>query len=93
MQWYPFDMQHCFMNFTLGGTSGMFVNLSQGQVNYYGPIDLSQYYIRRTDIYGHEEKVSFEVILGRRLLSNMLTVYVPTLLLNVIALATNYFKV
>ena len=31
--------------------------------------------------------------MGRRILSNLLTVYVPTLLLNIIALSTNYFKV
>ena len=31
--------------------------------------------------------------LGRRLLSTFMTVYVPTLLLNIIALTTNYFKV
>ena len=34
-----------------------------------------------------------KVTLGRRILSNLLTVYVPTLLLNIIALSTNYFKV
>ena len=31
--------------------------------------------------------------MGRRILSNLLTVYVPTILLNIIALSTNYFKV
>lgn len=38
-------------------------------------------------------KISVEFSLGRRLLSPCMTIYVPTLLLNIIALATNYFKV
>ena len=33
-----------------------------------------------------------EIVLGRRLLSTILTVYVPTFLLNVISYATNFFK-
>ena len=37
--------------------------------------------------------ISIQFTLGRRLLSSLMTVYVPTLLLNVIALCTNYFKV
>ena len=33
-----------------------------------------------------------EVILGRRLLSIVLTCYIPTILLNVISHSTNYFR-
>ena len=40
-----------------------------------------------------ENFVSVRVTLGRRLLSTFMTIYVPTLLLNIIALTTNYFKV
>ena len=43
--------------------------------------------------YGYEKKaIVIEVILGRRLLSTILTVYTPTLLLNVIGHSTNFFK-
>ena len=33
-----------------------------------------------------------EVVLGRRLLSIILTCYIPTILLNIISHSTNYFK-
>ena len=93
MTWYPFDIQHCFMNFSLAGNSNMFVDLFPGIIEYDGPIDLAQYYIRNKSIGRVDNVVVVKVSLGRRLLSTFLTTYVPTLLLNIIALSTNYFKV
>jgi hypothetical protein len=37
--------------------------------------------------------VTIKFGLGRRLLSTFMTIYVPTIMLNRIALSTNYFKV
>ena len=93
MSWYPFDKQTCFMNFTMEGNSDIFVDLVAGWIKYDGPMDLSQYYIRGTDIGESGETVSITVALGQRLLRTILTTYVPTLLLNIISLSTNYFKV
>ena len=93
MRWYPFDKQTCFMNFAMEGNSGIFVDLVPGWVKYDGPLDLAQYYIRGTDIDESDNTVSITVALGRRLLSTILTTYVPTLLLNIISLSTNYFEV
>ena len=42
-----------------------------------------------TAILRHKEKMT---TLGRRLLGNLLTIFLPTLLLNVIGHSTNYFK-
>ena len=70
----------CFMNFSMEGNSDLFV-------------DLSQYYIMGTDIGESGKTVSITVAHGRRLFSTILTTYVPTLLLNIISLSTNYFKV
>ena len=81
------------MNLTMEGNAGIFVDLLPGRIIYNGPIDLSQYYIRDRGIGKDKNKVAVKFTLGRRLLSSLLTVYVPTLLLNVIGLATNYFKV
>ena len=39
-----------------------------------------------------QKAIVVEVILGRRLLSTILTVYTPTLLLNIIGHSTNFFK-
>ena len=93
MRWYPFDKQTCFMKFSMEGNSGIFVDLVSGWVKYDGPLDLSQYYIRGTHIDKSDYTVSITVALGRRLLSTILTTYVPTLLLNIISLSTNYFEV
>ena len=93
------------MNLTLD--SSIFVMLSPKEVTYQGAVDLAQYYVKNTTMSAEEELVvvkvtlmkkymnrkKMKVTLGRRILSNLLTVYVPTLLLNIIALSTNYFKV
>ena len=62
-----------------------------------GPTELTQYFIRNTkmsiQIINDDQKgVNFEVILGRRLLGPLLTVFLPTVLLNVIGHCANYFK-
>ena len=93
MMWYPFDIQHCFMNICMEGNGDIFVELLPGDIIYDGPIDLSQYFIRNKDISKDGDIVAVRFSLGRRLLSTFLTTYVPTLLLNIIALSTNYFKV
>ena len=38
------------------------------------------------------ETVEVEVILGRRLIGTFMTIYMPTILLNIIGHSTNYFK-
>ena len=81
------------MNLSMEGNSGIFVELVPGEIQYEGPIDLAQYYIRDKAIGTDENNVAVKFTLGRRLLSTVLTTYVPTLLLNIIALSTNYFKV
>ena len=74
------------------GNSGLYVQLLSNWVKYCGPTELSQYFIKRTTIQHDETKVWAEIVLGRRLLSAIMTVFVPTLLINVISYATNFFK-
>ena len=65
-----------------------------GNILYSGPIDLAQYYIKDHNITKTTSgSITVRFSLGRRILSVFMTVYVPTLLLNIIALNTNYFKV
>ena len=40
----------------------------------------------------NKEAVVFSITLGRRLLGTFLTIFFPTILLNVIGYSTNYFK-
>ena len=93
MAWYPFDTQLCSMDLEMEENDKIFVDLLSGSINYGGPKDLALYYIKKKSIKNQGPTVRAEILLVRRLLSTVLTVYVPTFLLNVIALATNYFKV
>ena len=92
MAWYPFDTQLCSMDLEMEENDKMFVDLHSDMIGYAGPVDLALYYIKRKSIKNEGSMVRVEITLGRRILSTVLTVYVPTFLLNVIALATNYFK-
>ena len=59
-------------------------------------MELTQYYVKSTNItktsYGEYTAVLVFVVLGRRFLSNFLTIYLPTILLNIIGHTTVYFK-
>ena len=81
------------MLFDTEGNSGEFVELVPSELNYLGPQDLTQYFIRQTSINSTATGyIKVEVVLGRRLLGTILTVYIPTMLLVIIAHMTNYFK-
>ena len=96
MAWYPFDSQTCHLDFVLDASAAAFVQLVNGTLKYMGPVELAQYFVRRTVMqqFDYEERsgVRVLVVFGRRLLSNILTVYVPTVLLNTMGHITVYFK-
>ena len=96
MMFYPFDIQYCTVDLVMAGSAGRFLNLLPGNLLYTGEKDLSQYYVLDYSIVITEVKnkagVRVTVSLGRKLLGNILTVYVPTILLNIIGHSTNYFK-
>ena len=97
MTWYPFDTQKCSMEFQMSGRSGEFVQLVGAELVYSGPQELTKYFIRKrvmntTRLDNGMFGVVVEVSLGRRLLATLLTVYLPTILLNIIGHCTNYFK-
>ena len=80
----------------LGGGSEELLSLTPGLLQYLGPEELTQYYVKK---YSIEETITINVkgvsvsfTFGRRLLGTILTVYLPTVLLNVIGHATNFFK-
>lgn len=44
--WYPFDTQTCHMILKPDGNSGEFIQLVDDGLQYLGPRDLTQYFIR-----------------------------------------------
>ena len=96
MRWYPFDAQTCLMIMKLGGGTNKLVSLSPGLLKYLGPEELTQYYVKKYSMeetsVENEKGLSISITFGRRLLGTILTVYLPTVLLNVIGHATNFFK-
>ena len=94
MRWYPFDAQTCFMDMKLGGGTEKLVSLTPGLLKYLGPAELTQYYVQRYSIGENKngKGLRTSITFGRRLLGTLLTVYLPTILLNVIGHATNFFK-
>ena len=96
MAWYPFDSQVCTMDIELSIVQSSFCSLEVESLSYLGPTDLVQYFIRYTDMVVTEasgsQGVRVHVVLGRRILSSLLTVYIPTVLLNIMGHVTVYFK-
>ena len=96
MEWYPFDTQTCYLEFMLDGQIDFFVDLLPGTQEYIGPKELTQYFVKRSHIETYSKMgkrgVRISVTLGRRLLGVFLTVYFPTVLLNLIGHGTNFFK-
>ena len=97
MNWYPFDTQVCSMTISVTEDLNDFISIEENGHENLGPVELTQYFIRRTEmkiglIGNKQQAVIFNVALGRRLLGTILTVFLPTVLLNVIGHSANYFK-
>ena len=86
------------MNLIPTKKTGLYVNLLKDEFEYLGKKDLSVYFVRETRFVETNSTVNtttdvrVEILLGRRLLSVITTVYTPTVLLNIIGHITHYFK-
>ncbi|CAM6054348.1 unnamed protein product [Sphagnum tenellum] len=94
---YPFDTQRCSVIVIMKGNSGKFARLIQENLRYLGPIDLRQYFVKDTLMLNHTvppdvEAVKVDIIFGRRILAPILTTYLPTILICLVAFGTNYYK-
>ncbi|CAM6054349.1 unnamed protein product [Sphagnum tenellum] len=94
---YPFDTQRCSVIVIMKGNSGKFARLIQENLRYLGPIDLRQYFVKDTLMLNHTvppdvAAVKVDIIFGRRILAPILTTYLPTILICIVAFGTNYYK-
>ena len=92
---YPFDTEICTLDLQVFGNDYRFTKLIPKELKYHGPQTLENYIIREvsklnTKIDSLGKKV--EMRLGRKISSIFLVTYLPTILMNVINQATNYFK-
>ena len=96
MAWYPFDQQVCHVEMLMDGVLDNYADLLPGHLDFSGPKELTQYFIKNFVIKKQKiktkEGVVVSITLGRRLLGTFLTIFFPTILLNVIGYSTNYFK-
>ena len=97
MGWYPFDTQKCSMNFVVDKGSQNLVDVLVENLKYSGPFELTQYFIKKKVFFDSiddegMEIVNVDIYLGRRLLSIVLTVFAPTVILNLVGHSSNYFK-
>ena len=81
----------------MDGVLGNYADILPGGINFSGPKELTQYYVMHFDIQKQKihgkDAIVVSITLGRRILGTFLTVYFPTILLNVIGYSTNLFKV
>ncbi len=97
MSVYPFDTQKCSAIFIMKGNAGNFIKLVAENASYLGPIDLPQYFVMNTKIQEvvvppNTNAVKVDLVFGRRILSTVLSSYLPTFLICLMVFSTNYFK-
>ena len=91
--WYPFDTQTCYLDITATSDLKDFIEFAVDQFMYLGPMDLTEYSVKKIDMRVEDGSLlRVEVIIQRRLLSLILTAFVPTIILNIIGHMSNYFK-
>ena len=90
---YPFDTQTCYMEVTATTDLKDYISYSKDQFNYLGPQELTEYIVKSMEMKILDGKfVQIEIKIQRRLLSLILTAFVPTIILNIIGHMSNYFK-
>ena len=97
LHWYPFDTQICYLDLKPTSDLKDFIKILTDEFLYEGPLDLTEFTVKKTEM--RLENVTYdstllrvEVRIQRRLLSLVLTAFIPTIILNTIGHMSNYFK-
>ena len=91
MATFPFDTQDCSAELEVG-KGRQFVELFAQDMEYVGEKNVMDYIITETKDYKKENKIVFKISLGRSLLSVILTTMLPTIILLLVTLSTNYYN-
>ena len=96
MSWYPFDTQRCSIDLVLDEKFKNFLEFEMESLNFLGQKDLTLYFVkkvshRKIKIDGIDS-IIIETILRRRLFSLIMTIFIPTIVLNLVGHLSNLFK-
>ena len=95
MKWYPFDTQECKMQFKNLNKDSHFAALIRGNLTYLGPRDLTEYVVKSYRMcdtnFGPYAGIEVQIVLGRPLIGNILTVFIPCSILLLICHLVNVF--
>ena len=96
LNWYPFDTQKCYLDIKPSTDLEDFIHLDAKTFLYEGPTDLMEYSVKKMDmkVSGNKNhsKILVEIQIKRKIMSLVLTEFIPTLILICIGHMTNYFK-
>ena len=90
---YPFDTQRCTIDLRVLTDDEDFIAVKAGSLNLQRSTELMQYMIIKYEMNEDDtSRVILTLTLGRKILSQMLTVYLPSTLIIVVVYSTNFLK-
>ena len=93
MEMYPFDTQKCLIDLRVKPKDESFIDLVVGSLQLARNKDLMQYMIIKYEMQPIEgSNIVVSLALGRKVLSQMLTIYLPSALIIVVMYFTNFLK-
>ena len=93
MGMYPFDTQRCTVDLRIKPKDESFISLTVGELDLQRSKELMQYIIIKYEMINNKNStVELSVTLGRKVLSQMLTIYLPSALIIVVVYSTNFLK-
>ena len=90
MTYYPFDVQDCTAEIEVA-KEGRIVSLVKNSLKYIGPSDVMQYLVTETTGFKKDDRIVFNISLGRRLMSVILTTMLPTIIFTLVTISSNYY--
>ena len=90
MTYYPFDVQDCTAEIEVA-KEGRIVSLVKNSLKYIGPSDVMQYLVTETTGVKKDDRIVFNISLGRRLMSVILTTMLPTIIFTLVTISSNYY--
>ena len=85
---FPFDTQECVMDLRVPSSQFAKINITAHKVKYTGPTDLPQFYVQSVKTKNNKYQALFVMKFQRKFYYHLIAVYIPSLSLFLISLAT-----